>query len=269
MKKNYYFLAGIPRSGNTLLSSILNQNNQIHSSPLSPVSTMLWDFHQSIIKNEHVFRLDNIEPVTNVGKNIIIDYYSEIKKPVIIDREKGWATYANLQMIKYYITPNPKIIFTIRPIIEVLASFINILPEHSYIDIAMEKNDWWYKDYLSKNDNRCDFLMQPKGQIDKFLLSINEVIKPENKDMFCVIWYDDIVNNPQQTMNKIYDFLELPSYNHDFNNIIKLEKDNDEAVGQPKNMHEIRPQLNKISKNPNEILSEYVINKYSNVGWKI
>ncbi len=259
----------MPRSGNTLLSSILNQNDQIYSSPLSPVSTMIWDFHQSIIQNEHVFRLNNIEPVTNVGKSIIINYYSEIKKPIIIDREKGWATNANLKMIKYYITPNPKIIFTVRPILEVLASFINILPENSYIDVAMEKSGWWYKDYLTKNDNRCDFLMQPGGQLDKFLLSINEVIKPENKNMFCIIQYDDIVNTPQETMNKIYNFLELPKYSHDFNNIIKLEVDNDERAGVPYNMHEIRPQLSKMSKSPEEILSEYIINKYSNTGWKI
>ena len=109
--------------------------------------------------------------------------------------------------------------------------------------------------------------MQPKGSIDQILLSFNEIVKHENKDMFCIISYDNIVNNPQETMNKIYNFLELPEYNHNFNKIIKLEKDNDEMFNYPKNMHEIRSTLNKISKDPKKILSEYVINKYSNIGW--
>jgi hypothetical protein len=61
----------------------------------------------------------------------------------------------------------------------------------------------------------------------------------------------------------------LPRYNHNFNKIIKLEKDNDEKSGTPYNIHEIRPQLNKISKNPREVLSEYIINKYSNIGWRV
>jgi sulfotransferase len=267
MEKNYYFLAGLPRSGNTVLSSILNQNKKIYCSPLSPLPTIFWDFHQDIFQTENALRLNNKDPMINIGKNIIKNYYSEIKKPIIIDREKAWATPPNLKMIKEYITPNPKIIFTVRPIIEILASFINILPDNSYIDVEMQQQGWWYKDYLSKNDNRCDFLMQPKGSIDQILLSFNEIVKHENKDMFCIISYDNIVNNPQETMNKIYNFLELPEYNHNFNKIIKLEKDNDEMFNYPKNMHEIRSTLNKISKDPKKILSEYVINKYSNIGW--
>jgi sulfotransferase len=269
MKKNYYFLAGFHRSGNTLLSSILNQNEQIYCSPLSPVSTMLKIFDQNIPQNEDTVRLDNQIPVENVSKNIIENYYSQVTKSIIIDREKLWANAENLKIIKKYINPNPKIIFTVRPIIEVLSSFINILPEHSYLDVAMKQTNWWYKDYLSKNDNRCDFLMRAGGPIDNVLLSINEIIKPENKNMFCIVWYDDLVNNPQKTMNGIYNFLELPNYNHNFNQIIKLEKDNDEKIGHPKNMHDIRLKLNKTSKNPKEILSEYIINKYSNMGWRI
>ena len=34
--KKYFFLVGLPRSGITLLSSILNQNKKIVVSPLSP-----------------------------------------------------------------------------------------------------------------------------------------------------------------------------------------------------------------------------------------
>ena len=270
-EKTYHFLAGLPRSGNTLLSSILNQNKYIYSSPLSPIPTMLWDFEQSTFdsNNQNVLRLNDIKPVMNVGKNIIKNYYSDIEKPIIIDREKGWGNPNNIQLIKKYITPNPKIIFTVRPIIEMLASYVSVLPEYSHIDINMERDNYWYKDYLTKNDNRCDFLMQSYGAIDKILMTINEIIKPENKNMFCVIDYNDITNNPQSTMDKIYDFLELPRYIHDFNNIIKLEEDNDEKIGHPKNMHEVRKEIKKISKDPKDILSDYVINKYSNIGWRI
>jgi sulfotransferase len=269
MKKQYHFLAGFPRSGNTLLSSILNQNKQIYSSPLSPILKMLWDFEQSTFnnQNQNILRLNDITPAINVGTNIIKNYYSEITKPIIIDREKCWGNAANLKLIKKYIVTNPKIIFTIRPIIEILTSFINIMPE--IIDQEMETSGWWYKDYLSKNDNRCEYLMRPQGPIDFTIIAINEIIKHENKDIFCIINYDDIVYSPQKTMDKIYNFLELPRYNHNFNKIIKLEKDNDEKSGTPYNIHEIRPQLNKISKNPREVLSEYIINKYSNIGWRV
>lgn len=265
--KTYYFLAGLPRSGNTLLSSILNQNPDIYSSHLSPIAGILWNYEQNVYNIENVIKLENKEPILNVGKNVIVNYYSNINKPIIIDREKAWATEPNIGIIKKYITPTPKIIFTVRPIIEILASFINIIPEYSYIDRAMEATGWWYKDYLSKNDNRCDYLMSPGGQIDKILLSINQVINSNNKGMFHIVSYDDIVNKPDDTLTGIYEFLQLPNYKHNFNNIVKLEKDNDEILGQPANLHKIRPKLNKISKKPEDVLSQYVINKYANIGW--
>ena len=35
--KQFYFMAGLPRSGSTMLSAILNQNSKIYSGPSSPI----------------------------------------------------------------------------------------------------------------------------------------------------------------------------------------------------------------------------------------
>ena len=59
MNKTYHFLAGLPRSGNTLLSAILNQNPDIYSTPLSPLPTFMWDFANSANNSEQVNR--NVE----------------------------------------------------------------------------------------------------------------------------------------------------------------------------------------------------------------
>lgn len=268
MKKNYYFLAGFPRSGNTLLSSILNQNKDIYCSNLSPIPDMLWSYERSVINSEHFKRNPNINlNLVDIGKNIFLNYYANIDKSVIIDREKGWATPGNMLLIKKYINHSPKIIFTVRPIVEILTSFICLLEEESYIDLEMRQSNWWYKDYLSKNDNRCEYLMRPGGQIDVSLLALNEVLKTENSNTFCIVEYEDIVKNSKNTMNQIYNFLEMPKYNHDFNNIKKIEEDFDGKLGFPKNLHTIRPKINKTSKDPNSVLSEYIINKYSNMEW--
>jgi sulfotransferase len=266
--KRYHFLAGLPRSGNTLLSAILNQNPQIYSSPLSPLDGYYYDLENKMQGDEHVIRNKNNDNSKEIFKNLIVNYYQNINKPIIIDREKAWGVGENLNLIKKYITPTPKIIFTTRPIVEILASFITLLPEHSYIDMEMRNTRWWYKDYLTKDDNRCDYLMRPYGGIDQTLLTFNEIRKSENKNIFCLVKYDDLTNNPQDTMKNIYNFLELPDYKHDFNKIQKLEKDNDEVLGHPSNLHEVRPKLKKVSKDPKEVLSEYVINKYSNIGWE-
>jgi sulfotransferase len=267
MEKQYYFLAGFPRSGNTVLSSILNQNPQVYCSPLSPISDFLWSYEQVLQTSENAKRNLN-NGVIDIGKNIITNYYKDINKKIIIDREKAWATPINLGLIKKYINENPKIIFTVRPIIEILTSFISLLDEESYIDKDMQKFGWWSKEYLTKNDNRCEYLMRQGGQIDKILFSLNEVLKLNNKNNFYIMEYDRLIEHPQKTMDEIYNFLEISGYEHDFNNIVKIEEDIDNDLGLPKNLHDVRKKINKINKNPKQVLSQYIIDKYSNIGWE-
>jgi len=264
--KKYYFLAGLPRSGNTVLSSILNQNDKIYCSPLSPISDILWSYEQSLQNSEHL-KMNSNKNVIDVGQGIVTNYYKNIKKEIIIDREKNWAALGNLELIKKYINKNPKIIFTVRPTIEILNSFINLLDEDSYLDEDMIKYGWTYKKYLSKNDNRCDFLMRPGGQIDLSLSCLNQVLDLNNKDNFCVVEYNSLVENPKETMSKIYNFLEISNYEHDFNNITKTEEVFNPTLGLPENLHNVRKKISKTSKDYKTVLSNYIIDKYSNDEW--
>jgi sulfotransferase len=263
--KKFHFLAGFPRTGNGVLSSILNQNPDIYSSPLSAVSEYLYLLNKTYTTHENTKRVESNDGSINIIKNLLVNNYSHIDKPIIIDREKNWGSTVNLNLIKEYLDPQPKIIFTVRPIVDILASSIKILSDFSYIDMAMMQQDWWYKDYLTVNDNRCDFIMRPWGEMDMIMYSLNEIIKPENKGIFHLVEYDDLINNPNKTLSDIYEFLEIDNYKHDFSNIKKLEKDNDEILGLPKDIHKVRSVLSKTSTPAKELLSDYAIQKYSNL----
>lgn len=249
------------------MSSLLNQNPEIYSSPLSPVCGYMWDLHKSLSNREANFRNEFTSNNISIISKIMDSFYYNVDKPIVFDREKSWGTTGNLEMIKKYITPNPKIIFTVRPILEMLASFISLIPsgELSYIDEDMASSNWWYKDYLSRNDNRCDYLMRPYGMIDQVMVSFNEIHKRENEGIFHLVDYNNLTNNPEETMTNIYKFLEIEPYQHNFNNIEKLEEDRDSLVGMPKDMHKIRKELSKTSLPVERVLSEYIINKYSGI----
>jgi sulfotransferase len=263
MEKTFYFLAGLHRSGNTVVSSLLNQNPKIYSSPLSPVCNYLWALHNASLDTENAARNRDKTGIQAVISNLFDNHYSAINKPIVFDREKNWGTPGNLFIIKEHLTQQPKIVYTVRPIIEVLSSFMSL--EKSWIDRGMSDSRWTYKNYLSLDENRCDYLMRPGGEIDQSLLCINEIIKPENKGIFHLVEYDDLINKPQETMNGIYNFIGIEPFEHDFNNIIKLEKDDDTLIGMPANLHKIRPELKQTSSKPEDVLSDYVINKYSNM----
>ena len=263
MDKTYHFLSGLPRSGNTLLSALLNQNPDIYSTPISPISTYMWDFSTSVDAQESVDR--NIE--NKIRSEIFLssfldNYYKEIQKPVVIEREKVWGTPANLNLIKKYITPNPKIIFTVRDILEILASFVRFDPQ--YLKNEIYNNSYFMSNYRSHNDTLCEYLMMPNGSIDKGLLSLASAFYPENEGIFHIVEYSQLTLNPEETMSEIYKFLEMPNYEHNFDKIKKVEQDNDTALGFPPDLHDVRQSLSQSSTSL-DILSDYIRHKYSNV----
>jgi sulfotransferase len=263
MDKTYHFLAGLPRSGNTLLSAIFNQNPEIYSTPLSPLPTYMFDFANAYSTIEQSLRNEENKVKSETFLSSFLDnYYKDVEKPVIIDREKAWGTPANLEIIKKFVNPNPKIIFTVRDILEIIASFIKMDADYLKREVYQKNN--FINNYRSQKDIICEHLMSPLEDIDKSLLSLASAFYPENKGIFHIVEYRDLVSKPEETMNGIYDFLEMPHYSHNFKKIDKLEKDNDEVLGLPKNLHDIKKSLSK-SSTDTDILSDYIKHKYSNM----
>jgi sulfotransferase len=262
MDKTYHFLAGLPRSGNTLLSAILNQNQDIYSTPLSPVSGLMWAY-----RNSYDIESINRNKENKLRSEILLssfmdNFYKDVEKPIVIDREKMWGTPANLDLIKEYITPTPKIIFTVRDVLDIISSFVKM--DSDYLKANTINSNYFSNNYRSPKDAIAEYLMAPNGDIDKALLSLSSAFYPENKGMFHIVEYNDLVSKPEETMSGIYKFLELPEYQHNFEKIEKVETDDDEAAGLPKNLHDVRKSISK-STTSSDILSDYIKHKYSNM----
>jgi len=83
-----------------------------------------------------------------------------------------------------------------------------------------------------------------------------------------MVEYDDLMNSPQETMNKIYEFLEVDTYLHNFEHIDNTHRET-EYQWKLKDMHSVRRKLSKKSKRPEDVLSQEVLNKYKNLEyWK-
>lgn len=263
MNKTYHFLSGLPRSGNTLLSAILNQNPDIYSSPLSPLPSLMWNFIDECDRMDNINRNEeNFFKSEKLLNSFFDTFYQDCKKPIIIDREKAWGTPANLNLLKRYVTPTPKIIITVRDILEIIASFVSM--DADYLKNNTENSGAFINNYRSSKDAVAEFLMKPNGDIDKAMLSLASAFYPENKGIFHIVEYNDLVLKPEETMSGIYKFLELPNYEHNFSNIKKVELDNDVDLGYPENLHSIKKSLSK-SKTSTDILSDYIKHKYSNM----
>lgn len=265
MGKQYHFLAGLHRSGNTVLSSILNQNPETYSSPISSLVEHMWVCHSTIqnFESSRVSSEDKQRSINMVSK-MTERYYEDIDKPIVFDRSKAWANPANINMIKTYVSKKSKIIFTTRPILQCVASLIAIDKETMIMN--MLNSNFVLNPKLKENENLADFLFSDYSNpelIRKYF--IDSIDNPDNAGMIHVVKYEDLLSTPQETMDNIYNFLELESFKHNFKNIRKLEEYDDAAAGLAKDLHKVRRVLGKGDVRIEEYLTPYTIEKYKDL----
>lgn len=249
MKQNYYFLVGLPRTGNTLLSSILNQNSNIKVTPYSVVPEILHNINN--IKQSIGFQVFPLEKnVNDVLRNVFKNYYKSWKSNFIIDRGP-WATKVNLQILKSIFKKNIKMIVLKRSFFEVLASYVKVTrPDNieKYIDELL--ND----DFSMISMNLYPYLN----------------LKKQNDIKYIVINYDDLVYDTENQIKKIYSFLEMPYFKHFYTNLNQLNIDNisyrDYLYKGDVNFHTIRTdKIKKNNYNFEDILPSSIIKKYSDL----
>ena len=178
MSKKYFFLAGLPRSGNTLLSSILNQNPDIMVSAQSNISFILFYLH-NLHTDLNIQNFPDHKSLNNLIKSGFDSYYKDWDAKYIIDRGP-WGTPSNLEMLENYHNDEIKIIVTVRDIVEILASFIRLnISEILNKQLSIEINNGFRfsETYKSDIELSCEILMSPTGQIEKYLFSLLNLIK--------------------------------------------------------------------------------------------
>ena len=266
MNKTYYFMAGLPRSGSTLLKSIIDQNPNIHANPVSPVmELMYWNDHY-FTDSEQYLGYPKPKSAHKVISSIIDNYYFDTEEPIVIDHCRAWSN--NIERIKTYITPNPKIICPVRNVLEVLTSFITMVHRNSE-QVSFIDQHLIEKGLEITDDNRCDYLMSKEGIVEQALWAQSQAfIRGDDKKNLLMVEYDDLVNCSDETMRRIYEFLELDYYQHDFKNVENKHREIDDQW-YLKDMHYVRKEVKKKSKKPEDVLSTYILNKYSNLEyWK-
>lgn len=265
MDKTYHFMAGLPRSGSTVLSALLNQHPDIYASPQTDLVGLLYET-QSHIPDYESYKAGLLhEGFENVMERIADNFYSHINKQVIIDKNRGWGTPYNWENLSKYVSKDGKVILTLRPILEVLASFIKASQATEKIvgTSPFFNSDLWVSNYRNKVDAQVDNLMMPNGEIDRAIFSIANLLK-NHEDRVCIVWFDDLLESPQKTLNGITDFLGVSRTVYNFNSIKEVDKHNDLNGYGIMGLHDVGKSLKKPGTKPEDYLSEYVQKKYQN-----
>jgi len=250
--KKLFFLVAQPRSGNTLFTSIMNQNPEIVCTPNSITLEIMKDLF--LLKETDVFQnYPDHRSLDNVLDMVFDNYYKDWPQRIIIDRGPV-MTIGNFNLMKAHFKRPFKCIVILRDLMDVLAS---------YMKWYTENPDAFVNKYNCKNDEeKLSMIMNKDGAVAKDLEAIKNSFNYPNICHY--IKYDNLVAQPEQEFRKIYGFIEEPYFNHRFNNLQQVEvngmKYDDTIVG--KNMHNIRSVVKKeynpyIEKIPERIRQKY------------
>ncbi len=264
MNKTFYFMAGLPRSGSTLLSSILNQNPKFYSGPSSPVLGAMFAVEQDFMGNELYHGYPKPDQVREIIGSIPHHFYSDVQQPVVFDKNRAWT--ARVPYIEGYIGEQAKILVPVRRIDEILTSILTMIhrnpfqegqPRINFVDEQLIKND------IPINDlNRCMYLINDGGIVYESLNAIMMGFQQNVRDKMHFVDYNDLVDNPEKIMEDIYDFLGEEFYGHDFESISNIHREDDLLTYGLSDMHQVRSKVKKTSPPPASILPEEIIDIY-------
>ena len=243
--KEYFFLTSLPRSGNTLLGSLINQNNNVTVSANSVLVDVLFKLNEIKIFNKYYNNFPDELSFDNISNNVFNNYYKNYKAHKIIDRGM-WGTTGNLYLLKKIIR-KPKFIILYRPVLECLASFIKIEKPNNI-------------------EEACNYYMGERGIINMSLCSIKNILK--EKEEHILIDYKNLITDPIKTIKTIFNFIEEDFKDIKINNFNQFSANgvyyDDSVLKSP--LHTIR--TDKIELNKYDIknyLPSIIINNYSNL----
>ena len=258
-------MAGLPRSGSTLLSTLLNQNPRIYSGPSSPVLGTMYATHENFIGNELYTGYPKPDSVNKIIGSIIENWYDDVEQEVIIDKNRAWC--ARVPFIEGYIKQEAKVIVPVRRVDEILASILTMIKRNPFQDGQPRIN--FVDEYLVKNnipindENRCQHLLNPDGIVYESLNATKLGVDEGHGDKFHYVDYNDLITDPQGQLNEIYEFLGEDSFPHTFDNLSNEHREDDITTYGLEDMHEVHSKLEKISSDPSNVLPASIIELYN------
>lgn len=234
MSKTYHFISGLPRSGSTLLSSILKQNPRFTSGISDPLAS----YAHSIIRDTNTAVGMDAAVSIEKRRELIRDMFDSFYKnnnEVCFNTNRGWT--ADTSLLKD-LFPNFKMIVCLRDVPWILDSFEQLNAKNPYTIKPL-----YHHQELGNVHDRCRILM---GEMPNFggyvhgpLINVQQSMFSNEIGHICYVEYDALVQTPRAVMQQIYQFLGEPWYEHDFDNV---EDSYDEFDNQAKiaGLHTVR-----------------------------
>jgi len=256
MNNKIILIAGLPRSGSTLLCNILAQNDKFHVTPTNGTLNLL-----QLIKNTwsdiDSFKAQGIEKtlpkVRSAMRGLLNGFYGEEfdKDMIVFDKDRGWLN--NIDLIEEVTGRKVQVITTIRDIKDIVSSFEKLNRKNPMLKNNLYSNDVARLSIYSRSAD----LLSPTGVVGNCVNMLRDVFQKGLDDRLLIIPMGALTNDPMSVMEELHQRLDLEPFEYHFINMKQLVIEDDLVYG-IEGLHTIQKDVTPIQSNAMEILGEQI-----------
>lgn len=244
VKKTIHFVSGLPRAGATLLCNVLAQNPRIGVTPTSGIIEIVMMVRNRWNKIVEFQAAPNEEAKLRVMRAALDAYFDDPRndKPMMLDKSSGWLSV--LEVVEAILGRQAKVLVPVRDIRDVLASLEKLWRQNAGTWELPQEHASYYK--WQTVEGRCEVWMSPNQLVALAYNRIQDALTRGFGDRMHFIEFEELTRNPREVVGAIYDFLEEPPFEHDFDHIKQVAQEDDFRLGIP-GLHVIRPKLEPVA----------------------
>jgi sulfotransferase len=225
LDRKIVFNASLPRSGSTLIQNILAQNPRFYCTPTSGVLDLMLASRRYYTELAEFKAQDPVlmqKGFINYCRYAINGFFEGITdKPVCVDKCRAWFHYHD--WVKQFV-PEPKYIVCVRDLRAILSSMEKLFRKNRDRLDADEATG--SLNMITVNNRAAHWLNSPPVGIA--VARLIEAVQTDLVSQLHIVRFEDLTAYPAEVMKKIYDYLEEPYFNHDFENVEQITHENDQ-----------------------------------------
>lgn len=256
MIKEIFFNSSLPRSGSTLIQNILGMREDMYVTPTDGTLELLYGARVNY-SNSPEFKAQDAETMrkgfAGFCKDGLYGFYNAVTdKPYVVSKSRGWGIYR--PFLETFVD-SPKVICMVRDLRDVFCS--------------MEKN-------FRKNPEQHDAIANHKDmtgtttpkRIDVWANSqpvglaierLSEIMRQGYDNKILFVKYEDLCLHPENELHRIEEYLGIPHFKYDFDNVPQITQEDDSIFG-IQGLHTIRHKVEPLMSDAKQVLGRDITN---------
>ncbi len=198
----FHFIGGLPRSGVSVLTALLNQNPRFVAGNHGPAAPVFGKMVELLSKSgPETDLLDDAQKIALWRGVIDAVYHDRPFDSAVFDANRDWLEHTDI-LVRLF--PLSRFIIMVRN----PAAIVNSIE----LSGPLEGDEETLSNTAAK-------LMAPEGEVGLEIAKLRDALTSRHAERMFVLDYDRLADDPEEVMDVLYDFLREPVFTHDFDEI--------------------------------------------------